>query len=423
MSISLLLSILVSLIIFFSPIYFKKFLSISSLQNFVVTLGILGTFTGIVIALLQFDVDNVYNSIPNLLAGLRFAFFTSVSGLVSNIILRWKPKFYLIEIPFEQKSDDFIEIFYREIKELKSQQNENLNKQYQQLLKIEKALCGEGDTTLLTQIIKLRTLISDKQDDLIKEFRLFAQTMSENNSKALIEALTQVMKDFNTKINEQLGENFAKFNNALGQLLIWQENYKEQLTQLIKQFEKTVEGITITERAIYEIKNDFSQITQTSNKLKELIEIFYNQINLFNEISKNAEKLFPTIEQNINRLTTDFHTKVVSATKELEQITKMLNLSVEQQVRSISESSQALSNGIEKSVTELNRQIESFLKNTAQRLSNQVTELDKMLQDELTKSLTSFANQLASLSHKFASDYTPITNKLKEILDSMDLRG
>jgi hypothetical protein len=53
----------------------------------------------------------------------------------------------------------------------------------------------------LTQLQKLRTDFSDKQDNLLLEFKNFAHTMADNNSKALIEALTQVMQDFNTKIN------------------------------------------------------------------------------------------------------------------------------------------------------------------------------------------------------------------------------
>jgi len=40
--------------------------------------------------------------------------------------------------------------------------------------------------------------------------------MAENNSKALIEALQEVIRDFNAKINEQFGENFKQLNEAVG---------------------------------------------------------------------------------------------------------------------------------------------------------------------------------------------------------------
>ncbi len=79
------------------------------------------------------------------------------------------------------------------------------------LRSIERSLTGEGDSTVLTQLQKLRTTFSDKQDDLIRAFNEFADQMAENNTKALIEALEEVMRNFNTKINEQFGDNFRRF--------------------------------------------------------------------------------------------------------------------------------------------------------------------------------------------------------------------
>ena len=48
---------------------------------------------------------------------------------------------------------------------------------------IEKALTGDGDSTVLTQLQKLRTTFSDKQDDLLQAFREFATQMADNQYK------------------------------------------------------------------------------------------------------------------------------------------------------------------------------------------------------------------------------------------------
>jgi hypothetical protein len=45
-----------------------------------------------------------------------------------------------------------------------------------------------------------------------------------------------------------------------------------------------------------------------------------------------------------------------------------------------------------------------------------VVTLDKGLQEELTKSLETLGRQLASLSEKFVSDYTPLTDRLREVV-------
>ena len=64
--------------------------------------------------------------------------------------------------------------------------------------------------------------------------------MAENNSNALIEALEEVMRGFNSKINEQFGDNFKQLNEAVGQILVWQEQYQSQMTQLAEEFSKVL---------------------------------------------------------------------------------------------------------------------------------------------------------------------------------------
>jgi len=415
------ISIILSILILLSPLLLKKKQSLSKLSSLVVTFGILGTFSGIFLGLITFQVTDIYGSVPKLLEGLKTAFLTSIAGMIAGLLLKLYPSIYGIKI--EETSDDSaIETMIRILTEINANQIEISRRETEQLRKIERALCGEGDTTLLTQIQKLRTLIADKQDDLIKEFREFAKTMAENNSKALIDALTQVMKDFNTKINEQFGENFKQLNDAVGKILIWQENYKEQIEIMIKLFEKSVEGIDKTEKSITNIQGEFSKIAKTGDDLKNLITIFTNQIETFDEISKSAKNAFPIIEENIKKLTKDFSDRVTIATEELNNIIKRQKDSSNQQVQIINETSKNLSDNVSKILINMNSQIDSFMKQNAERIAKQVSELDKALQEELTKSLNSLASQLGSLSNKFAQDYTPITNKLKEIIQSLDGR-
>lgn len=415
------ISIILSILILLSPFLLRKKQSVSNLSSLVVTFGILGTFIGIFLGLITFQVTDIYGSVPKLLEGLKIAFLTSIAGMIAGVLVKVFPAIYGIKI--EETSDDSaIESMIRILNEINANQIEISKRETEQLRKIERALCGEGDTTLLTQIQKLRTLVSDKQDDLIKEFREFAKTMAENNSKALIDALTQVMRDFNTKINEQFGENFKQLNDAVGKILIWQENYKEQIELMIKQFEKSIEGIDKTEKSITNIRGEFSKIAKTGEDLKSLITIFTYEIETIDAVSKSAKNAFPIIEENIKKLTKDFSDRVNLATEELNNITKRQKDSSNQQVQLITETSKNLSDNVTKILNNMNSQIDSFMKQNAERIAKQVSELDKALQEELTKSLNSLASQLGSLSNKFSQDYTPITNKLKEIIQSLDGR-
>lgn len=61
---------------------------IDSLPQVLSTLGVLGTFWGITQGLLDFNVHDINASIPKLLDGLRTAFYTSLAGMITSLILR-----------------------------------------------------------------------------------------------------------------------------------------------------------------------------------------------------------------------------------------------------------------------------------------------------------------------------------------------
>jgi len=56
-------------------------------QSIIVSLGILGTFTGIVWGLWNFNTQDVAASVPQLLEGLKLAFLTSILGMAVSVFL------------------------------------------------------------------------------------------------------------------------------------------------------------------------------------------------------------------------------------------------------------------------------------------------------------------------------------------------
>ena len=68
-----------------------------------VAVGIIGTFFGIFIGLIDFDTSDVQGSIPGLLEGLKTAFVTSIAGLIGSTSLEGLRVIYPIKFA---KSDD-----------------------------------------------------------------------------------------------------------------------------------------------------------------------------------------------------------------------------------------------------------------------------------------------------------------------------
>ena len=173
------------------------------------TIGVLGTFVGIFIGLVNFDVGNIDKSVPLLLEGMKVAFVTSILGMGSAVFLR---------------------VTYAAVP--------------------RKAL---AESVGPEEIYSMLTDIRDGQNSALSEFRQFAETMAEDNSKALIEALEQAIRDLNTHIyllNEQFGENLKQLNEAVGALLSWQDQYKDHVEKLTDQFQRSLDGIESETRSV-----------------------------------------------------------------------------------------------------------------------------------------------------------------------------
>ena len=63
---------------------------IETIPNVISTLGVLGTFLGITVGLVGFDTQDLQTSIPQLLNGLKTAFFTSLAGMLGSLLLSKK---------------------------------------------------------------------------------------------------------------------------------------------------------------------------------------------------------------------------------------------------------------------------------------------------------------------------------------------
>ena len=61
---------------------------VSYTPTLLTSMGILGTFVGIVVGLLGFDSHNIQESIGPLLEGLKTAFITSLVGMASSILYK-----------------------------------------------------------------------------------------------------------------------------------------------------------------------------------------------------------------------------------------------------------------------------------------------------------------------------------------------
>ena len=200
------------------------------------SLGILGTFTGIVIGLYYFDATNIDESIPKLLDGLKTAFMTSLVGIGSALIVK-----VILTHPFKQIKDTDVDEDVDAADLLKA-----INSQNEHLVGLHKAIAGDETSSLTSQIKLLKSdsnensnkslleqqraveflssieNISKSQQESFNVFseklwiqmQDFADMLSKSATETVIQALKEVISDFNRNLTEQFGENFKELNSA-----------------------------------------------------------------------------------------------------------------------------------------------------------------------------------------------------------------
>ena len=355
--------------------WFRKiwYLQVNAVASIVTIIGVLGTFLGIAIGLYQFDTGNIEASVPKLLEGLKIAFVTSILGIAGSIALKW----LALNKRRQQKKtdggntvDDSTELL-RNILAVEQE----VGKETREILRsIEKSLTGEGDSTVLTQLQKLRTAFSDKQDDLIRAFNEFADQMAENNTNAWIAVI-----DTNQGISDTLRNQSAQLETMI-------ENTTQQLQTLSNDFSTVVQETIDDSHASMDRQRE--HLNDFSNMVRESID------NSHADMVRQREAL-------------------QTFTGRIEDVIRRTHQGMES---TLAETNQRLENTLEAQSGQLNAETQRIFHENGERLSRQIRDFDAALQQELTRALESLGSQLTSLSTRFVEDYSPLTEQLRNVV-------
>ena len=163
------------------------------------TMGIFFCFAGIAWGLLDFDPSNVKAGVPHLLQGIRTSFWASVVGIGFALTIKIR---HIVFGEAATTGDG-------------AESGATVDDLADHLARLNKSVAGTDESGLIGQIKVLRTDNNLRLEKLTASFERYADKVAQSNSKALIQALQEVIRDFNAKINEQFGENFKQLNQAM----------------------------------------------------------------------------------------------------------------------------------------------------------------------------------------------------------------
>lgn len=389
----------VFLTLYFAFYNFNRF-SVQHGPEVLTTVGIFGCFLGISLALLNFDAAKVSTSVPQLLEGVKTAFWASVSGVLGSLVIRARHHFQKTPIPQSAGAP----------------KSASLDDVVLALQQMQKGLSGDEEGTLLSQIKLMRQGQSDQLQALRASFEAFASKIAEDGSKALIEALKEVIRDFNTKINEQFGENFKHLNAAVEKLVVWQQQYRDELDKLQVVQKAAADDLRKSAGGLSVMAERAESFTESAAALEALLQGLGQQYTLIEQSQRSLATVLvemkdvaPQFAAKLDELADSMKVGVAKVQSDVSDVVRNLGAQVQS---SSAEMKQLLTETLKKSQADVNVELLKGL----DVVRESVVTLDRGLQEELTKSLETMGRQLASLSEKFVADYLPLTERLREVV-------
>lgn len=367
--------------------------------NILTSIGIFGTFLGVALGLWHFDTADIQGSVPKLMDGLKTAFWSSIVGLLGALTLK-------IRAAMSQ-------VGRREVTQTRVATIDDLDSSLKHLAD---QFSAERDDALPRTFTRNHLQVVDRLDQVIASLDGYQERMAEANAKALVQAIETVMRDFNTRINEQYGDNFKRLNESVGKMLDWQNNYRDQLQQLITEQERTSGSMKEASHAFeYMVKhaNAFNGISESLQDLLNGLEAqrqnLQSQLGSLADLVNHAADGLPKLEERVVALTQGMSEAVQSQQRWAVEQLGAMQRGVEQQLeQQLYASNERLQEQQHHSLQQLQR--------LGERVERQVVALDESMEEELNKALKSFGMQLTALSEKFVSDYTPLTKRLQQLV-------
>lgn len=333
----------------------------------------------------------------------------------------------------EENSKAFIEALNKTIKDFNNNLIESFGSNFKQLNEAVIKLVDwqEHYKETIESTTENQRVIFDSFTEIEKELQTFSsETKNINSIVTELSTITKESMEQNIKLNETLNvfselnnqakelipnlieinnnvENDIKtFNNYSSELISnldsFTNNLQTNFSQYIDDINKGIKGSTnniieIMQDSIKKIENNFNKsLENTDLKLKETSENIFIGIEKFNSDFSNSmkEQLDKFINNNENYS---------------NEINKLLKNTIETMEDNERNNSKIIEENI-KQIEKLNNALSNVLK-------EHVDNIEKELAESLNTSLNSLGEVMAKISDRFAKDYGPLADKLKEIVE------
>lgn len=270
-----------------------------------------------------------------------------------------------------------------------------------EILDVLSGMSGTQDT-ISEQVLKLKDVLDaevyqieesmDKTNQLLeRKFDEFTDLLKKSNTEALVDVMKKVTEEFQKQmdslISKLIQENFDQLNKSVERLNQWQQENKEMISSLTRQYREMATNFEETSTSLDRVKDDTQTLVSEGGKLRQIVDALNEVIVNDEKFIKTAEHLQKTAELSQSNM------------ESFDQSTKSLNEWVRKQ-RNFVDGVQMLIEKLEE-ISKIKDYNEQFwagtkrsledgvgvLNRTAQSLHTSLTDIDRQFYNRLNTTL------------------------------------
>ncbi len=232
----------------------------------------------------------------------------------------------------------------------------------------------------------------------------------------LVKQIEEVIVTLNDKLTVQLGDNFKRLNDAVNNLVIWQNNYKEQLEHWQTLNKQAVGELERSANALTTAANQTTNFADSANRLETLIQSLSSQYEVMVRAQLQMESSLRSLADmprivgdKLNEMITTVSTSARDMTNSGTQLSSTVQNNAQQVVE--------LSRNLSTEMTNTERRFGEILNNSLQTYGQNVDRHAQGLYEKLNNSSRDLENHLRTSSGQFENTLRQNQDQLHRTLE------
>lgn len=393
--------------------------------NLCITLGIFGTFFGLVYGLGSItnknSTEELQKNIQILIGSISTAFVTSLIGIVASYFSKLYYSKYskIISERFNSKNEDDQKSILQTLIDIKTE-----------IISINKNPFSKLSEKLDREIKSFIQNLYQSSSNVIQDFVIkfdHLNNILENSNKSISSSF-EVLKDYKTFLD---GET-ATLKSHINEFSKISDGLIEANNQLIKNIESNRENILSFSSTINETKENLFKIRELSEKLFNYIDNSSNYLSSFNDkmnslfessnkninqFAENTTFMFNNIEQRLNTFLEFNENKFQNLFNNSQQIIEILSNFSNKLKEEFLNSFNEFQNILQNNIYSINNNLEQILNSTDGIISNLPSQLNK----NLTESFFSLDKHMQLILENFKIIADSIDQKIESFKEFINL--